>query len=224
MFSLDPDWLAYNTRIITLFCLILWRVEKERQREEAGSCLLFMTICHCTSYAETRTVTLEGNSLKRFQMDLINSALPLFYLRLERAGLCGFCMVLCRIRCQTIVIKMGSEEEVVRQKAIFLGMHLWYSVTKIICSQFFPIIQSFKNPLKTSYSVGGGGNKPNPIKFHTLVTFFELAHHFRACSHYSQFYMTWLQEYVHLEFLNGDCCYYELFISVTITPLLAGVF
>jgi len=43
---------------------------------------------------------------------------------------------------------MGSEEEAVRQKAIFLGMHLWYSVTEIICSHFFPIIQSFKIPLK----------------------------------------------------------------------------
>lgn len=83
-------------------------------------------------------------------MDLINSSLPFFYLCLERAGLCGFCVVLCRIRCQTVVIKMGNEEEVVRQKATFLGVHLQYSVTKIICSHFFPIIQSFKIPLNSA--------------------------------------------------------------------------
>lgn len=167
-FSLDPDWLAYNTRIITLFCLVLQRVEKERWQAEAGSCLLFMTICHRTSYAETRTVTLEGNSLKRFWIDLINSSLPLFYLRLERAGLCGFCMVLCRIRCQTVVIKMGSEEEAVRQKDIFLGTHLWYSVTKIICSQCFPITQNFKILLKPApHGVGWGewGGKDDKISY-----------------------------------------------------------
>lgn len=110
--------------------------------------MLFMTICHCMSYAETRTVTLEGNSLKRFEKDLISSSLSLFYLCLGRAGLSGFYMVLCRIRCQTVVIKIGIEEDVVRQKAIFLGMHRCYSIIKIICSQFFPNFQSFKIPFK----------------------------------------------------------------------------
>lgn len=100
-------------------------------------------------------------------MDLINSTLPFFYLRLERAGLCGFCMVLCRIRCQTVVIKTGNEEEVVRQKATFLGVHLQYSVTKIICSQCFLIIQSFKIPLNSAPHGEEEGGKKKRMKFHT---------------------------------------------------------
>lgn len=148
LFALDPDWLAYNNRIISLFC---FDSAEDGKRETTGggrNSLLLMAICHCTSYAGTRTVTLEGNSLKRFEKDLFNSSLPLFYFCLERAGLCGFYMALCRIRCQTVVIKIGSEEDVVRQKAIFLGRHLCYSIIKIICSQFFPIFQSFQIPCK----------------------------------------------------------------------------
>lgn len=148
LFVLDPDWLAHNTRIISLFCFDSAEGGKRETTGGGRNCLLFMTICHCTSYAETRTVTLEGNSLKRFEKDLINSSLPLFYLCLERASLCGFYMALCRIRCQAVVIKIGSEEDVVRQKAIFLGTHLCYSIIKIICSQFFPIFQSFQIPFK----------------------------------------------------------------------------
>lgn len=148
LFVLDPDWLAHNTRIISLFCFDSAEGGKRETTGGGRNCLLFMTICHCTRYAETRTVTLEGNSLKRFEKDLINSSLPLFYLCLERASLCGFYMALCRIRCQAVVIKIGSEEDVVRQKAIFLGTHLCYSIIKIICSQFFPIFQSFQIPFK----------------------------------------------------------------------------
>lgn len=145
--------------------------------------MLFMTICHCSSCAGTRTVTLEGNSLKRFEKDLINSSLPLFYLCLERAGLCGFSMALCRIRCQSVVIKIGTEEDVVRQKTIFLGTHLCYSIIKINCSQFFSNFSKLQNPLQTTSSQGEGKKK---AKFHTLIIFFKLVHHFRACSHYSQ--------------------------------------
>lgn len=148
--------------------------------------MLFMTICHCTSYAETRTVTLEGNSLKRFEKGLINSSLPLFYLCLERAGLCGFYMALCRIRCQTVVIKIGSEEDVVRQKAIFLGTHLCYSIIKKkIAHNFFQFFKASKSP--SNHLLTRGGEKKKKAKFHTLIIFFRLAHHFRACSHYSQF-------------------------------------
>lgn len=184
LFALDADWLAYNTRIISLFCFDSAEGGKRETTGGGRNCLLFMTICHRTSCAETRTVTLEGNSLKRFEKDLINSSLPLFYLCLERAGLCGFYMALCRIRCQTVVIKIGSEEDVVRQKAIFLGTHLCYSIIKRICSQFFQFFKASKSP--SSHLLTRGEEK-NQAKFHTLIIFFKLAHHFRGCSHYSQF-------------------------------------
>lgn len=145
--------------------------------------MLFMTICHCSSCAGTRAVTLEGNSLKRFEKDLINSSLPLFYLCLERAGLCGFSMALCRIRCQSVVIKIGTEEDVVRQKTIFLGTHLCYSIIKNkLLTIFFQFFKASKSP--SNHLLTRGGKKK--AKFHTLIIFFKLAHHFRACSHYSQ--------------------------------------
>lgn len=109
---------------------------------------------------------------------------------------------------------MGSEGEVVRQKVIFLDVQLQYSVQKSFVHNFFPIIHSF--------IVSQEGEKK--MKFYTLVTFFELSHHFRAFSHYRQ-----LQDDLALRihaFIvpERSCCNQELLVHVTGVCLMCRLY
>lgn len=53
-------------------------------------------------------------------------------------------MVLCKIKCQVLVIKIGSEEEMATQKVFIFGKHLWNIITKIICSPFLQLFKALK--------------------------------------------------------------------------------
>lgn len=114
---------------------------------------------------------------------------------------------------------MGSEEEVVRQKAIFS----WH-ISPVQCckNHLFTIFSNYsqlQNPFRISFSRG-----ENKMKFYTLVTFFELSLHFRACSHYRQ-----LQDDLALRILafrvpERSCCKQDLLVHLTGVCLMCRLF
>lgn len=70
-----------------------------------------------------------------------------FYPSLGRTKLYNFYIVLCRIRCQLIVIKMGEEEEMATQKFFFSWNILLAHYYKNNMFAISPVIRGCKGSL-----------------------------------------------------------------------------